>query len=99
MTVTFGALLSEVGGPRSTIDHYVRLGLIPCSTDTNEYRYFKLDDSRQRVELIRTLRKRPFRYDLREIKRIFDAISVKVLIEEKNKSNSVLRIYLANQGF
>jgi DNA-binding transcriptional MerR regulator len=94
-----GDLLSEVGGPRSTLDRYVRLGLIPYSTDGNDYRLFCLEDACRRVELVRLLRKRPFKYNLDEVKHIFGAITIQVLVEERNKSNKALRFYLVNQGF
>ncbi len=90
----FWQLLKETKCTRPTLDRYVRLGLIPfVENPSNGFRKFP-KEAIDRVELIRTLTKRPFKRDLEEIRNIFQRVPIPQLVAEKEISISHLLQFL-----
>jgi DNA-binding transcriptional MerR regulator len=91
-------LLNELAGKtqckRQTLDRYVRFGLIPFNEGPgNGYRHFD-DQAIERVELIRTLTKKPFKRDLEEISFIFQKAPIAELMAKLRMSEIQLFSYL-----
>ncbi|MDH3600850.1 MAG: MerR family transcriptional regulator [Candidatus Tectomicrobia bacterium] len=99
MQVRFGELLEATGGKRSTLNHYVRLGLLPYRRADNGYRYFAYTDSCRRIALIRLLLRAPFHYPVDVIREIFAAQGIETLCQKQAQSPRELRLYLVQQGF
>ncbi|MDH3604507.1 MAG: MerR family transcriptional regulator [Candidatus Tectomicrobia bacterium] len=99
MQVRFGELLALTGEKRSTLNYYVRLGLLPYTRADNGYRYFAAIDCYRRVTLIRLLLRAPFRYPLDVIREIFATQGIETLWSQQEQSLQALRLYLVQQGF
>ena len=99
MQVRFGVLLEATGGKRSTLNHYVRLGLLPYTRADNGYRYFAYTESYRRIVLIQLLLRPPFHYPVDVIREIFDTQGIETLWRKQEQSPQELRLYIVQQGF
>ena len=97
--VRFGELVTATGGNRSTLNNYVRLGLVPYTRADNGYRYFAYTDCYRRLTLIRLLLRPPFQYPLDVIREIFTTQGIEILWRQQEQSSRELRLYLVQQGF
>ena len=99
MQVRFGELVTATGGHRSTLNNYVRLGLLPYRRADNGYRYFAYTDCYRRVFLIQQLLRPPFQYSLDVIREIFGAQRIETLWQKREQSARALRLHLVLNGF
>jgi DNA-binding transcriptional MerR regulator len=88
-----GELRKKTKCTRQSLDRYAQLGLIPFTENDHGYRIFN-KEAIDRVDLIRALTKRPFKRDLKEIKEIFEKVSIAQLVERKKDSNKKLLHFL-----
>lgn len=99
MQVRFGELVAATEGNRSTLNNYVRMGLVPYRRAANGYRYFAYTDCYRRVILIQLLLRPPFQYPLDVIRQIFDTQGIETLWRKRAQSSRDLRLYLVLNGF
>lgn len=93
-----GDLARETGSGRATLDRYAQFGLVPFVEDVrNGYREFS-EEAVLRVQLIQDLKRRPFRYGLDEIRRIFDKVPLAELDRRRVASKKDLLLYLIEVG-
>lgn len=93
--ITISELAKKVNISKSTLNRYVDIGLIEptCVNPKNNYRHFN-DDIIRKVEMMKTLKEKPFRLKLKEIKDVLNQISLSALEARLQQSEKNLLDFL-----
>lgn len=97
---TIKELADKANVNKSTLNRYVELGVIkPVSIDAeNNYRYFD-EVAIHNLNLVKTLKVKPFRLKIREIKHVLEDVDASVLDSLLSSSNRDLLNFLIEKKF
>lgn len=99
-TITIHELAQKVNISKSTLNRYIDIGLIePARINSeNNYRYFDNEVVR-RLELLKILKRKPFRLKLQEIKDVLNQVDLSVLESHLRRSEKDLLDFLISSKY
>ena len=99
-TITIHELAQKVNFSKSTLNRYIDIGLIePARINSeNNYRYFDNEVVR-RLELLKILKRKPFRLKLQEIKDVLNQVDLSVLESHLRRSEKDLLDFLISSKY